>query len=143
LSPFYSEYLAGKAGVIAKELAEFEGVGAVILFGSIGQGKGSNDSDIDLLIILKHRDEFLEGRISDTISKLSVQLGIPVEPVFMSIAGFKTVVKRGLRFIFGLMEGYRCLVDRANVGSILRKKEEEIKKKYWYDEGVGMWIPRR
>jgi len=87
LGPFFNDYLLEKAERVSKEISRFKTVEGVFLLGSLAQGRGSYDSDIDLLIILGHQNESLERRISNVISKLSLQLGVPVEPSFLSVKG--------------------------------------------------------
>lgn len=143
LKPFYGEHLAEKGRLASRGLAKFDEVVAVILFGSVAQGKGDHDSDVDILIVLKNRDKVLEDQIDKTISELAKKLNVSIEPVFLSLVGLRTIAEREHGLLFGLMEGYRFFLDRANIERVLRAKERELKKRYEYDEKVGMWLPRR
>lgn len=143
LRPFYSEYYAEKAGLVAEGLAKFEGVLAVVLFGSTAQGKAAHDSDIDLLVVLASRDRALEGRIDKFVSDVCSKFDLPFEHVFLSFEGLNVIAKQERLFLFGIMEGYRRLFDRGGVCGLLAAKEKEIKQKYEYDEEVHMWLPKK
>jgi HEPN domain-containing protein/predicted nucleotidyltransferase len=82
-----NEWLMGRAKRAVKELARFPEVVAVFLLGSVAQGVGSRDSDLDLLVITNHCGGGLQNRISKTISRLSTRLGIPINPSFLSGKG--------------------------------------------------------
>lgn len=143
LKPFYSEYFAEKAGFVAKGMAKFKEVLAVVLFGSVAQGKTAHDSDIDILIVLKHRDKALEERIDKFVSEMCTEFDLPFEHVFVSLKGIRVIMEREYRFLFGLVEGYRCLLDRAGINSLLKAKEKAIKEKYDYLPEVGMWLLKK
>ena len=143
LRPFYSGHYIEQAGLIAEKLRTFRKVVAVIVFGSTAQGKAAWDSDTDLLIVLKDRDEKLENRIRKLISELCLKLNVMFEEIFISLEGLRTIVNREHRFLFGLVKGYRCLLDRAKVGDLLERKGTEIRSKYKYIEEVGMWLLKK
>lgn len=143
LRPFYSGYYIEQARFVVERLRRFREVAAVVVFGSAAQGKAAHDSDADLLIVLRDRDEKLEKRIGNLISELCLERNVSFEQVFISLDGFKTAAERELQFFFGLVEGWHCLLDRANVDSILRAKEGDIRRKYEYDEEVRAWLPKK
>ena len=143
LRPFYSGHYIERARFAAEKLKKFRGVVAVIVFGSVAQGKAAWDSDTDLLIVLKDRDEKLEDQIGKLISELCLKLNVMFEEVFISLEGLRTIAKREYRFLFGLVEGYRCLLDRAKIGDLLKQKETDIRSRYKYVEEVGMWLLKK
>lgn len=142
LRPFYSGYFTGQAKLVAQRLRKFRKVMAVLVFGSAAQGRAAHNSDVDLLIVLEDRDEKLERKVGKLISELGLELNVPFEPVFFSLKGLRAIVKRELQFLFGLVEGWCCLWDRANVDRLLRGKERSIRRRYEYDEEVRAWLPK-
>jgi HEPN domain-containing protein/predicted nucleotidyltransferase len=87
LQPFYSDFLLRKAREVAKGLARTPEVVSVFLLGSAAEGKATPYSDLDLLVILKHRDDRLEKELSKAASELSTRLGVSIEPSFLSVKG--------------------------------------------------------
>lgn len=143
LRPFYSRLYIEQARFVTKKLMRFKEVLAVLVFGSAAQGKAAWGSDTDLLIVLRDRDEKLEKRIGKIVSDMCLERNVAFEEVFISLEGLKTIVKRELQFLFGLVEGWYCLLDRVNIDELLRVKEKEIKRKYEYDEDVRAWLPKK
>lgn len=143
LGPFYSDHFSEKAEQVAKELARFDEVLAVVLFGSAAQGRAARDSDIDLLIVLRDRDKTLEERIDRLVSETCAKFDLPFEHVYLSLEGLRVIAEHEYRFIFGLVEGYRCLLDRAGIDSLLAAKKKEIEEKYEYHPEVPMWLLKK
>jgi len=142
LRPLYNEYLLERARLIAESLRQLEGVMLIIVFGSVAQGKADFDSDIDMLVVVNEWKESSERRIHETISRLAVEMGIPVEAIVISATSIKALLEHEFQFLFGLLEGYIILYDKANVAKLLHAKEQEIKGKYEYHEDVPLWLPR-
>ena len=114
----------------------------IIVFGSVAQGRADFDSDVDMLVVVDEWEESSERGIHETISRLAVEMGIPVEAIVVSATGIKALLEHEFRFLFGLLEGYIILYDKANVTKLLHTKEQEIKSKYEYHEEVSLWLPR-
>jgi len=142
LRPLYNDYLLERARLIAENLQQLEGVMLIIIFGSVAQGKADFDSDVDMLVVVDEWEESSERRIHETISRLAVEMGIPVEAIVVSATSIKALLEHEFQFLFGLLEGYVILYDKANVTKLLHVKEQEIKSKYEYHEGVSLWLPR-
>lgn len=142
LRPLYNDYLLERARLIAENLQQLEGVVLIIVFGSVAQGKADFDSDVDMLVVVDEWEESSERRIHETISRLAVEMGVPVEAVVVSAAGIKALLEHEFQFLFGLLEGYIILYDKANVAKLLHTKEQEIKSKYEYHEEASLWLPR-
>ena len=142
LRPLYNDYLLERARLIAENLLQLEGVMLIIVFGSVAQGKADFGSDVDMLVVVDEWEESSEQRIHETISRLAVEMGIPVEAIVVSATGIKALLEHEFQFLFGLLEGYIILYDKANVAKLLHTKEQEIKSKYEYHEEVSLWLPR-
>ena len=62
---------------IAREFADTvksEGIIKIILFGSVARGEDTQHSDIDILIICKHRDE-IQDKVDDEIAWIMYDKG--------------------------------------------------------------------
>lgn len=142
LQPLYSHYLLERMQSIARELQNFNEIVALIVFGSVAQGKANYDSDVDLLVVTQEWEEPLEQSILEVISELAIKVGIPIEPIVISTSGLNTLLQQELQFLFGLLQGYIFLYDKANVARRLHAKKEELESKYEYYEEIPIWLPR-
>jgi len=142
LRPLYNDFLLERAQLIAENLQQFKGIVSLIVFGSVAQGKADFDSDVDMLVVVDEWEESSEQRIHETISRLAVEMGIPVEAIVISVTGIKTLLGREFQFLFGLLQGYVILYDRTNITKLLHAKEQEIESEYEYCEEVHLWLPR-
>lgn len=142
LQPLYSHYLLERMQLVAEELQNFNEIVALIVFGSVAQGKANYDSDIDLLVVTQKWEEQVEQRILEVISKLAIKVGVPVEPIVISTSGLNTLLQQELQFLFGLLQGYTFIYDKANIAKRLHAKKEELESKYEYYEEIPIWLPR-
>ncbi len=63
---------------------------AIRLFGSYARGQATPDSDVDVLLVLREIDDYGTEvrRISDLLSRLSLECGKTIAPVFVDAARF-------------------------------------------------------
>lgn len=142
LRPLHSYFLIERTQLMAEHLQEFNSIVSIVVFGSVAQGTADYDSDVDLLVIVDQWNESLEAQINSEISRLTVKMGIPVEQIIISTSALKTLLQNQLQFLFGLLEGYVFLYDKASLAELLHSKEEEIKSEYHYLEDIPLWLPR-
>lgn len=73
---------------LKKDLEEIYGVKlrGIYLFGSFARGEAQEGSDVDILIVLDHIENYLEelGRTGNLVSTLSLKYGVTVSRVFVS-----------------------------------------------------------
>jgi predicted nucleotidyltransferase len=117
-------------------------VDSIIAFGSVAQGRASYGSDIDLLITVNKWKRPLEEKIYGIVSRWAVRMGIAIEAIVISTSAITDFVEREHQFLFGLLQGYVPLYDRAGIVRILDSKKEEVESKYEYHEGIPLWFPR-
>ena len=91
---------------LAKEFAddlkwEFsDTITSIILFGSVGKGRETNESDIDLLIISKkHIFKYLKEPIAKILKR-----GVVPEVINLSVSEFDKMKTRGSPFYFTILE---------------------------------------
>ena len=141
--PLFASYLReeaslrAKARLIAHEIGEDEGVLAVILFGSLARGRASEESDIDLLIIVEEVGESLHSRIYDLMFKYDV----PIDAVFMTLEDLLANLAAKTSFLLGILSGYEVLFDRGGIGALLSLGRRFLRD-WVYDEEAGAWIQR-
>ncbi|SFG61597.1 Nucleotidyltransferase domain-containing protein [Desulfotomaculum arcticum] len=58
------------------------------LFGSKSTGKFHDESDIDVLIVVKHRDEEVMNSISDILLDIELKYAAKVSPIVLTTAEF-------------------------------------------------------
>jgi len=142
LRPFYSSFLLERMRLVVEGLRRFNGIVALIVFGSVAQGKVNYDSDVDLLIVTDEGSESLEEEVHKTVSQMVSKMGIPIEVTIISLEDLKILLRHELQFLFGLLQGYIFLYDRVGAVGLLNAKEEDVKKRYEYHGEVPIWLPR-
>ncbi len=87
----------GKAISVFKERLQKNWGGKIsrlCLFGSRARGEGSEDSDIDVLILLKEAPYSLRGQIFEIAADLLVEYDVEISPLVMSEAHFNDLKRR-------------------------------------------------
>ena len=138
-------YLFEVANIIAEEIARDERVQAVILFGSVAMGKVTEESDVDLLIVLEELDHKTEGEFRSKLSEFRVRFRVPIEPTLLGRKDFEATLAVDIGLIFGLALGYNLLYDRTH-GRLTKLLEESIARvrdNYRFVREGEVWIPRR
>ncbi len=131
--------LHDKALQAAKLLSDNQQALGIILFGSLAKGEAAAESDIDLLVISR-----VESDLTDQIYSIMTQVNAPIEAVTMSFKQFLVNLLDEPTLLFGIMEGYEVLYDRLNLVRVLLDwKKTEIKERWLYDEGEGIWFEKR
>jgi HEPN domain-containing protein/predicted nucleotidyltransferase len=145
-------YLIAKARSIAEEISKSKAVEMVCLLGGVARGEGRPTSDLDTLIVLKHRDEAEEKKISKAISEISARLGVAVDPSFISVKGVGGLrrARKSIESLGGLVLYEKSVAGGSRRGAVkidskkasvfLRTAEEHLRsarvaltKKIYYD----------
>lgn len=110
----------------------------VLLFGSVAKGKIGEESDIDLLVVAEEpidlsRDEY----------EVSMKFKVPFEIVAMGVREFLATLHLKSSFLFGIIEKYVILFDRAGIATLLRSATKEIKDAWHHDEDEELWLKMR
>ncbi len=144
--PIFAQFLQSmesselKARLIADEIGHDEQVVGVILFGSIAKQKTTEESDIDLLVVTGNE---IEDRLNDMVYHLMFKYDVPVEAVFLTYEDLIINLQAKTSFSFGLLEGYRVLLDRGGLEGLFALKEKEMKENWTYDEEAGAWLQKK
>ena len=80
LMPFYFSEIAS---MIAEELAGDDRVQAVVLFGSVAAGVATQESDVDLLVVLKELNRKIEDELNLKLSELGFRFKVAIEPTLL------------------------------------------------------------
>ena len=129
--------LQERAQAIASELARRDDVLAIVLFGSVARGAATEESDLDLLIVVRE-----EVDLTDEVYELMLRYDVPIEPIVMAYDEFLSMLASESVFLFSIVEGYRILLDRAGVREALAIKSDRIRSEWVYDEEAGAWFKR-
>ncbi|MFH1653693.1 MAG: nucleotidyltransferase domain-containing protein [Pseudomonadota bacterium] len=65
----------------------------IVLFGSRSRGEGHEDSDVDILIILKKEDHIMKVKIWDHAYKIFDETDIMISPLVLSVEQFEKLLK--------------------------------------------------
>jgi len=142
LQPFYNDFLLERIRLVTKDLERFDEILSLIVFGSVAQGKADYRSDVDLLIVVERWDENLEREIHKNVSTSALKMCVPIEAIVISTAGLKNLLQHELQFLFGLLQGYITLYDRAGIASLFSIKKKKIESEYKYYEEIPIWLPQ-
>ena len=140
-----SLYLTETATRIAEELAEDERVLGVVLFGSVAMGRATQESDIDLLVVLKTFDGKTEREFILKLSDLGFRFGVTIEPVLLSREDFEDTLAANVGLIFGLARGFEVLYDARLPGltELLDESVARIGNEYHFREEGEIWLPKK
>jgi len=136
---FPSVGMHGKAVRAADLISKEPGVIGVILFGSVAKGTSNLESDIDLLVICAEKSD-----LTDIVYDAMVNVEAPIEALTMTFKQFLINLIDEPTMIFGVIEAYEVLHDRFNmIKGLLNWKEEDIKKRWFYDTEEEIWLEKR
>jgi len=128
-----------KAVRAADPISKEPDVIGVVLFGSLAKGTATLESDIDLLVISNKKSD-----LTDIIYNAMVNVEAPIEALTVTFKQFLVNLIDEPTIIFGVIEAYEVLYDRFNmIKGLLTWKEEDIKKRWFYDTEEEIWLERR
>lgn len=97
---------------------------AVLLYGSIAKGKAIEESDIDLLVISEDSLDLTKDEY-----ELSMKYKVPFEIVSLTLTEFLAMLHFKSAMLFGILEGYSVLFDRAGIKTILKNFRKRSSQK--------------
>ena len=132
LKPMLKDYAWMATYEIVKEHPQ---VLCVLLFGSVAKGKIHDESDVDLLVVAEEpldlsRDEY----------EISMKFKIQFEIFTMDVKEFLAILHLKSSFLFGILEKYEVLFDRAGITTLLRTTLKEIRDIWHYSEDEDLWL---
>ena len=111
---------------------------SVLLYGSIAKGKAHEESDVDLLVISES-----PLNLSDDEYEISMKYGVAFEITSVALTEFLAILHFKSALLFGILEGYDVLFDRAGITTLLKVFMKEIYKKWRYNKDEGLWLKLR
>jgi len=108
---------------------------SILLYGSIAKGNTHEESDIDLLVI----SESPLGLTSDEY-EISIKRGVAFEITSMTLKEFLAMLHFKSSLLFGILEGYEVLFDRAGITTLLKVSKREICKNWLYKKDEELWL---
>ena len=137
-----SLYMSSQAIQMARQIANYRFVKAVILFGSVAQKKAGEYSDLDMIIVVTEPYDWGKKEIISAISSLESNYHITIEPLILAEADFlDNVYSSEGGIIYGVAEGFKVLIDKTGkFGKILHGRVEEIRRSHDYMVEEGIWL---
>jgi len=138
----HSLYMTQQGERMAAELAEFPAVEMIILFGSVAQKKASEDSDMDLIIVMDGHVRDGKSKVLETLSELESRYHLPIEAILLSETDFMENISSPVGgIVYGLAEGYKVYVDKSEeLSEALRKRVKQIRRSHDYLEEEEIWL---
>ncbi|MDI6736538.1 MAG: nucleotidyltransferase domain-containing protein [bacterium] len=90
--------------IIAERLKKEYKAKRIILFGSYATGEATEDSDVDLFIIVRTQERFFERMAHVRALIRDLRKGLPVAPIIFTQQEFKKRVNVGDQFIKEILE---------------------------------------
>lgn len=108
---------------------------SVLLYGSIAKGKVHEESDVDLLVISENPLD-----LTDDEYEISMKYGIAFEMTSVSLTEFLAMLHFKSALLFGILEGYDMLFDRAGITTLLKVSNKDIHKNWQYNKDEELWL---
>jgi len=108
---------------------------SVLLYGSIAKGKVHEESDVDLLVISENPLD-----LTDDEYEISMKYGVAFEMTSVSLTEFLAMLHFKSALLFGILEGYDVLFDRAGITTLLKVFMKDIRKNWHYDKDEELWL---
>ena len=135
LNPSLKDYAWMATYEIVKEHPQ---VLCVLLFGSVAKGKIHEESDVDLLVVA---EEPLD--LSQDEYEISMKFKVQFEIVTMDVREFLAILHLKSSLLFGILEKYVILFDRAGITTLLKTTMKEIKDAWHHNEDEELWLKTR
>jgi len=124
------------AWIAAYEIVEkYPQVLSVLLYGSVAKEKAHEESDVDLLVISEN-----PLNLSDDEYEISVKYGVAFEITSVALTEFLAILHFKSALLFGILEGYDVLFDRAGITTLLKVFRKDIYKNWRYNRDEGLWL---
>lgn len=127
------------AWIAAHEIVErHPQVLSVLLYGSVAKGNTYEESDVDILVV---SEDALD--LADDEYEISIKHGVVFEITSITLSEFLAILHFKSALLFGILEGYDVLFDRAGITALLKISVKNIYKDWRYDKGEGLWLKLR
>lgn len=107
----------------------------VLLYGSVAKGKAEEESDVDFLAVSEDSLDLFDDEY-----ELSMKYGVAFEITSVDLKEFLAMLHLKSALLFGILEGYDVLFDRAGIATMLAVLKKDICKNWRYDEGEELWV---
>lgn len=127
------------AWLAAYEIVEkYPQILSVLLYGSVAKGNVHEESDVDLLVISENPLNLTEDEY-----KISMRHGVAFEITSVALTEFLAMLHFKSALLFGILEGYDVLFDRAGITALLKVFMKDIYKNWRYNKDEGLWLKLR
>jgi predicted nucleotidyltransferase len=110
----------------------------VLLYGSVAKGKTHEESDIDLLVISENPLDLTKDEY-----ETSVKHGVAFQITSVALTEFLAMLHFKSSLLFGILEGYDVLFDRAGITTLLKALMKDIHKDWHYNRDEELWLKLR
>ncbi|MDI6904222.1 MAG: nucleotidyltransferase domain-containing protein [Candidatus Bathyarchaeia archaeon] len=111
---------------------------SVLLYGSVAKGKAHEESDVDLLVISEN-----PLNLSNDEYEISMKYGVAFEITSVALIEFLAMLHFKSALLFGILEGYDVLFDRAGITALLKVFMKDIHKNWRYNKDEELWLKLR
>ena len=127
------------AWLAAYEIVEkYPQILSVLLYGSVAKGNVHEESDVDLLVISENPLNLTEDEY-----EISMRYGVAFEMTSVALTEFLAMLHFKSALLFGILEGYDVLFDRAGITALLKVFMKDIYKNWRYNKDEGLWLKLR
>jgi len=111
---------------------------SVLLYGSVAKGKIHEESDVDLLVISESPLDLTKDEY-----EISMKYGVAFEITSVALKEFLAMLHFKSALLFGILEGYDVLFDRAGITTLLKILMKDIYKNWRYNKDEELWLKLR
>jgi len=108
---------------------------SVLLYGSVAKGQVHEESDVDLLVISENPLDLVDDEY-----EISMKYGVAFEMTSVALTEFLAMLHFKSALLFGILEGYDVLFDRAGITTLLKVSKGEICKNWLYSKDEELWL---
>jgi len=111
---------------------------SVLLYGSTAKGKVHEESDVDLLLISEN-----PLNLTDDEYEISMKYEVAFQITSVDLTEFLAMLHFKSALLFGILEGYDVLFDRAGITTLLKVFNKDIHKNWQYNKDEKLWLKLR
>lgn len=111
---------------------------SVLLYGSVAKGKVHEESDVDLLVISENPLDLTKDEY-----EISMKYGVAFEITSVALTEFLAMLHFKSALLFGILEGYDVVFDRAGITTLLKVFMKDIYKNWRYNRDEELWLKLR
>jgi predicted nucleotidyltransferase len=111
---------------------------SVLLYGSVAKGEVHEESDVDLLVISENPLDLTKDEY-----EISMKYGVAFEITSVALTEFLAMLHFKSALLFGILEGYDVVFDRAGITALLKVFMKDIYKNWRYNRDEELWLKLR